>query len=288
MPLYTPPQSLTAPITITQNVVASASASEALLLTGAAHTALTASTEATDVNYNLARTVQFATGAKVIQRAFRIQAPTYAAVGSTNITTAATLAISGAPALGANVSMSAALALWVEAGKVRMDGTVGIGLTSGTSTLDVVQSGLTGAVQPILKTTGGAHLVSASTEYKDIDFGLSRTVTFGTGALTTQRSIVCSPPTLAFSGASTVTNAATLAVTGPPVAGSNATITNTYSFWVQTGRARFDELFSVPTGKTQTTVGAEAAPAALPVSPTGYAEFDVAGTSFVFPYYAKS
>ena len=60
----------------------------ALTLTGAAHTTLTASTEATDLNFNLSRTVQFATGAITTQRAVRIQAPTYGFVGASTITTA--------------------------------------------------------------------------------------------------------------------------------------------------------------------------------------------------------
>lgn len=93
-------------------------------LTGAAHTTLTASTEATDVNWNLARTVQFAQGALATQRAVRYQAPTYAFVAASTITTAATVAVSGAPAAGANATITNAYALWVEAGASLFAGNV--------------------------------------------------------------------------------------------------------------------------------------------------------------------
>lgn len=45
---------------------------------------------------------------------------------------------------------------------------------------------------------------------------------------------------MAFGGASTVTNAATLAISGAPAAGTNATITNPYALWVESGLSRFD------------------------------------------------
>jgi hypothetical protein len=80
----------------------------------------------------------------------------------------------------------------------------------------------------------------ASTESRDLHLNLARTVTFNAGALANQRAVLISAPTYAFSGASTITNAATLAVTGAPVAGANATITNPYAFWVQGGNSRLD------------------------------------------------
>jgi len=88
------------------------------VVTGAAHTAQTASTELIDLNFNLARTVQFATGAIATQRAVVFQAPTYAAVGASVITNAATLAITGAPIAGANVTITRAMALWVQDGAI--------------------------------------------------------------------------------------------------------------------------------------------------------------------------
>ncbi len=78
----------------------------ALLITGAAHTSLTASTDIPDIRLNLARSVQFATGAKTLQRAMQINAPTYTAVGATTITAAFTLDVDGAPIAGTNVTIT--------------------------------------------------------------------------------------------------------------------------------------------------------------------------------------
>jgi extradiol dioxygenase family protein len=97
-----------------------------LLYTGGAHTTLAASTEATDVNFNLARTVQFATGALATQRAFRIQAPTYGFVGASTITNASTLSISGAPIAGTNATITNAYALRVESGATQLNGNTSI------------------------------------------------------------------------------------------------------------------------------------------------------------------
>lgn len=71
-----------------------------------AHTGLTASTENTSFNLNTSATKQFATGALTTQREVRIQAPTYAFVGASTITTAVTLDIGGAPITGANATLT--------------------------------------------------------------------------------------------------------------------------------------------------------------------------------------
>ena len=102
-------------LTVSQSVSTSGSPT-AFTITGAAHTTLTASTESTDINFNLARTVQFSTGALTTQRAFRIQAPTYAGVGAMTIATASTLSVSGPPVAGTNATITNAYALNVESG----------------------------------------------------------------------------------------------------------------------------------------------------------------------------
>lgn len=106
----------TADVHIVQQVATTGSPT-GILFTGAAHTTLTAA-EATDLNFNLARTVQFTTGGTIAaQRAVRFQAPTYAASAATQtITDAATVTISGAPAQGTNVVLTRTWALDVEAG----------------------------------------------------------------------------------------------------------------------------------------------------------------------------
>lgn len=93
---------------------------------------------------------------------------------------------------------------------------------------------------PALKVSGAAHTTqTAGAELVDIDFALNRTVQHATGAVATQRSTVFRAPTYSFVGASVITDAATLAITGAPVPGTNATITNPYALWVQAGKSKF-------------------------------------------------
>lgn len=82
--------------------------------------------------------------------------------------------------------------------------------------------------------------ITASTEYNAFWYNPPRTYTWATGAITNQRFFYMRAPTIAFSGTSTVTTAATLAISGAPVAGTNATITNPYALWVGSGTSQFD------------------------------------------------
>lgn len=121
-------------------VVGSGTIPRILLVTGAAMTALTASTEAIDVYFNLGRTVQFATGALTTQRAVYITAPTYAFVGTSTITNAYTFAISGAPGVGANATLSNARAFVVESGLSEFKGrTLFAASTASASSIRITQ-----------------------------------------------------------------------------------------------------------------------------------------------------
>ncbi len=116
-------------VTIANNVsipqpIATSGMPTGFLWTGGAHTTLAASTEATDVNFNLKRTVNFATGNITNQRAFLVQAPVYTFVGASTITNAATLAIENAPTGSTNATISNAYALWVMGGTSRFQGDV--------------------------------------------------------------------------------------------------------------------------------------------------------------------
>ncbi|MDE2105475.1 MAG: hypothetical protein KGL39_50070, partial [Patescibacteria group bacterium] len=92
-------------ITLTQPAATSGTPN-ALVVTGGAHTGLAGSTEASDVSFNFARTVQFATGAITLQRAAKISAPTYAFAAASTITDAATLGIGGGPVAGTNATIT--------------------------------------------------------------------------------------------------------------------------------------------------------------------------------------
>lgn len=81
---------------------------------------------------------------------------------------------------------------------------------------------------------------TASTEVVNLLFNLSAEQTWATGALTTQREVRFRYPSYSFVGASTITTAATISIEGAPLAGSNATITNSYALWIEGGASRFD------------------------------------------------
>lgn len=265
-------------ISTTQSVATTGSPT-ALLVTPGAHTTLTAA-EVVDVNYALNRTVQF-TGLTgfATQRAFLIQPPTYAfTLDSGTITTAATLAISGAPASGTNSVLTNTYGILIQAGAVApgniptrsyglsvnaqtgatsnyaanfLGGFVGVGIAIPTSTLHVVQAVATSGSPTALLVTSGAHTTLATTaEAIGVNFNLAATKQWAAGAITTQREFLIQAPTYAFDGASTITTAATVAITGAPIAGTNATLTNSIALWVQSG-----ETMLVGSGTGNTTYG---------------------------------
>lgn len=127
---------------------------------------------------------------------------------------------------------------------------------NGTDIFDVAIQGIT-ITQPVLNAqvptaltvTGGAHTaITASTEDIGANFNFSATKTWATGALATQREVVFQPPRYAFVGNSTITNAATVAIAGPPVVGAHATITNDLALWVQTGNTWMNDRLGIGGG----------------------------------------
>lgn len=113
----------TAVLHITRNsALATPSNPTYLKVVGVADTALTAGTEAPDVQFSLNRTVEFSTGALTNQRAVQILAPTYSFVGASTIANAATLYIDRQPQPGANATITNPYSLWVDGGIARFDG----------------------------------------------------------------------------------------------------------------------------------------------------------------------
>ena len=97
-------------------------------------------------------------------------------------------------------------------------------------------------VRSLLTITAPADTgLTATTEQVDVYLNLAATRTWATGAINNQRFVRISAPTIAFAGASTVTNAATVYIEGAPVAGTNATLTNSYALFVDAGRVLFDD-----------------------------------------------
>lgn len=255
----------------------------ALTVSCGAHTTLGAGTEAPDVLVSMNRTVEWATGALATQRAMLVRNPTYAFVGASTLTTAATLAIEAAPTAGTNATITNAYAFWVQAGISAFGGNLNMtgssptvqvttadsalilqgNRTAGSGSADfqlqstatrtagalaivrnntntrftvayhggvtVDQGAATTGTEELLVLVGAAHTgQTASAELNDVYFDLSRTVTFATGAITTQRAFLVDAPTYAFAGSSTITTACTAEVSGRPVAGANATITSSH------------------------------------------------------------
>jgi len=160
--------------------------------------------------------------------------------GLLTVTDAYTVRI-GAPPIGAgNATLTNAWSLGVT-GAVRLLSLLLVNpapVSSGT---------FTGVTQ-----VAAAHTnLTASTEVPDTNFNLSATKTWATGAITTQRDFLVQARTYAFAAASTVTTGATVAITGAPIAGANATITTPLALWVQAGASQF-----VPTATVVAAGGA--------------------------------
>jgi hypothetical protein len=113
---------------------------------------------------------------------------------------------------------------------------VGINTAVPAATLDILQmAGTTGLPQASGMTTAAHTGMTAGSEDIGARFNFSATKTWATGAIATQREFAIEAPTYAFAAASTITTAATLAISGPPIAGANATITNPLALWIQSG-----------------------------------------------------
>ena len=118
-----------------------------------------------------------------------------------------------------------------------VNGTQRMSITNGTSSFTTIQTASSASTSFQFNPSSNTNQ-TASTEQKSFDIATC-TSQHATGALTTQRFAVINAPTYSFVGASTITNAATLAITASPIAGTNATITNSYALWVQGGKSLF-------------------------------------------------
>ncbi|MFA5413208.1 MAG: hypothetical protein WC348_01565 [Patescibacteria group bacterium] len=126
----------TASLTLTQAAGTTGTPS-AFIITGGAHTGITAATEDIGVNLNFSANKTWAAGAGPLatQREVVVQAPTYIGDvgGALTMTDAATFYISGAPTAGANMTISNPWALWIDAGNVRLDGNLKVDSLSASS-----------------------------------------------------------------------------------------------------------------------------------------------------------
>ncbi len=86
-----------------------------------------------------------------------------------------------------------------------------------------------------------AHTGQAGNEQIDVDWQTTGTLErVFSATLTNQRTMRIQARTYSFLGASVLTNAATLAIEGAPIAGALCTMTRSSALWVQAGETRLD------------------------------------------------
>lgn len=135
-------------------------------------------------------------------------------------------------------------------------GIVGINKTTPAAWLDIAETAGSGTVNPSLLITGAAHTaLTASTERNSIRLNFGQTIEYATGALTAHRTVRIDAQTISAVGASTVTDAATVWISGAPVKSTNATLTSTHGLLiaagaVSTATAAYGLTVNAPTGAT--------------------------------------
>lgn len=193
-------------ILITQNAKTSGSP-VVLTVTGGTHTNLTASTALTDVYFNLARTVQFATGAITNQNAVLINSPTYSFVGSSTITNAATITINGLPIAGTNATITNSIGLLITGGA--LTGTIttsyGLSVTAATGATTNLAAQFLGGIgiqigvatsQPTAPPASGTYIWSPSTNRVGFTHSIQLgTTSYGDGSATFREIIALSNST---------------------------------------------------------------------------------------------
>lgn len=153
-------------------------------------------------------------------------------------------------------------------------------ITGSLTVSDLAQSS---GARTLLTVTGVADTgITTTVEQSDAYFNGARTLTWATGAITNQRSFRFAAPTLAFAGASTVTNAATVYIDRAPQAGLNATLTNAYALWVDAGTTRLDGTVLFNGAITADTTDSSGTPGAATINkPSGKVAIPIGESSVV-------
>ena len=134
------------------------------------------------------------------------------------------------------------------------------------STVDFVHAGTlqssqsavnTGVAPNAFKVIGGAHTnLTLSNSVVDVYFNIGRTVQSAAGTITNNRYVYIENPTHSFVGASTSSREVTVAIKGSPIAGTNATFTNSIGLEVESANVAagtatsYAAYFNVQTGAT--------------------------------------
>lgn len=235
-----------------------------LLWTAGTLTAQTASTEVVDQNWANTGTITYLTGALATQRAVRFQGRNYSFGGASTITDLINVDVES-PTIGTNGIATNIYAARFQGDltftggnrKFNFSNGLTVSTTSG-SPFNITQGG----INRYQVTTGGSHIFTGfnstsgvntiltitapsyttqtlSTEVNDVLVDLSANKQWATGNITTQRDFRILARTYSFVGASTVTTAATLSISGAPIAGTNATLTSAYALNIESGISNF-------------------------------------------------
>lgn len=212
----------------------SSAATNRWLYTGPTDSALTAGAEALNVVWNLSQTRQHASNTTITtQRDFIIQPTTHTfATSGGTITTASTLAITGAPVAGTNATITNPFALNVTsgasnfAGAVTVGGTLALGTQSLTMTGSIAATGsrvtkgwFTDIESTNVPTVGGVALPTASSTTTFTNKRITRRVVSvaGPGATPTTNTDNCD--IAAFTALAANITSMTTSLSGTPAAG---------------------------------------------------------------------
>lgn len=150
--------------------------------------------------------------------------------------------LSASAATGAITFYSATISSSNVTGGAIFGGGIGVAKTSWMASLNLVPVANSSGVAPYFSIqmpndTG----LTASTEVPGFHLITGTRKWATTGTVATQREVLFEAPTYGSASASqTFTKAATVAITGAPIAGTNGIITNAYALWVQAGLTELD------------------------------------------------
>lgn len=166
-------------------------------------------------------------GTVALQGVNGIYTPTLTATSATTYTGSATFYSQAAPISSTNVTQTNAYNFWIDSGNCRFDGDN----TFGTVVIPLAKVHIGGAIS---RTAWG--LVGNGLNVT----GYTATDTTSSGTVTSVAINTIGTSAVAASATTTYTNAAQYYIAGQVTAGTNVTITNNYSFWIDSGAARFD------------------------------------------------
>lgn len=185
--------------------------------------------------------------------------PTLSAVNTSITTTnASTVYIEGAPIGGTNQTITNSYSLFIDSGVSRLDGDLQVKSTTYSSDPSVGAVVVEGGVSikqnlTVNKKLDVTSFINTSPSSDGVFISLSpSTVNDSTSVGTASEMLfnVIAQPTLSSTNIITTNNSATFVLDGPPLEGSNQTITNPYTFWVKNGVVKISDTQSSSSSTT--------------------------------------